>query len=422
MYVSFMLEEYGKETFRVQGTKEEIQMAVDLLGDTINQIIADGGTVSQELRDTYARLKESLALYNDYTSICDNVHEIVRILYSQTMEQALTDAGADRETIDGIAKGENSSNITRALTHMLFRDELQTETGDKVISFERVGKQMKHFATFIGNAGSFMRPHNNEVILSWLRTQDPTYDDFAKETDVQKLGYRRVFISSTGSADVTGTVRDDSGNKVAAFKNGILLSSSDPWVAVTTCDTGNWLRLPIEKGYNIDLKVSGKTNLPLTIKAYSVYDGKTVRTVTKDKKYSWKNLSVVKGDRIKWVLPPAAKNGKSKLPSGVYNYIKLKKVAPGKVKSRTYVRAGKKAIIVNWKKDKKATGYKVCIARNKAMTKSLKVVTVKGKNKKSRTIRNLKKGTRYYVQVRAIRPKGKTEYTGSSATKSAKVR
>ena len=100
----------------------------------------------------------------------------------------------------------------------------------------------------------------------------------------------------------------------------------------------------------------------------------------------------------------------------------LNKAAPDKVKIRTYVKAGKKAIIVNWKKDKKATGYKVCIAKNKAMTKGLKVITVKGKNKTSRTIRNLKKGTRYYVEVRAIWPKGKTEYTGSSATKTAKVR
>lgn len=282
------------------------------------------------------------------------------------------------------------SSLIQIAFFMLFRDDLQTEASDKVISFENVGKQMKHFATFIGNSGSFMRPHNNEVILSWLRTRDPNYDDFAKETDVQKLGYRRVFISRTGSADVTGTVRDDSGNKVATFKNGILLSSSDPWVAVTTCDTGNWLRLPLQKGYTIDLSTNKKTNLTLTMKEYSVYDGTTVRTVTKDKKYNWKNLSVVKGDQIKWVLPQAAKDGKSKLPSNAYNYIKLNKAAPDKVKIWTYVKAGKKSIIVNWKKVSGATGYVVQYRKAGASKWTTKKTT-----KTTYTIKKLKKGARY---------------------------
>ena len=290
---------------------------------------------------------------------------------------------------------------------MLFRDDLQTEASDKVISFENVGKQMKHFATFIGNSGSFMRPHNNEVILSWLRTQDPTYDDFAKETDVQKLGYRRVFISSTGSADVTGTVRDDSGNKVATFKNGILLSSSDPWVAVTTCDTGNWLRLPLQKGYTIDLSTSQKTNLTLTMKEYSVYDGTTVRTVTKDKKYNWKNLIVVKGDQIKWVLPQAAKDGKSKLPSSAYNYIKLNKAAPDKVKIWTYVKAGKKSIIVNWKKVSGATGYVVQYRKAGASKWTTKKTT-----KATYTIKKLKKGAQYDVRVAAVKKTGSGTFRG----------
>lgn len=75
MYVSFMLDEYGDETFNAQGTKEENQKAADLLGDTINRIIAGGGTVSQELQDTYTRLQENLALYNDLESLCSNVRE-----------------------------------------------------------------------------------------------------------------------------------------------------------------------------------------------------------------------------------------------------------------------------------------------------------------------------------------------------------
>ena len=32
-------------------------------------------------------------------------------------------------------------------------------------------------ATLVGNAGTYMRVHNNEVILSWLRTMDSYYDD-----------------------------------------------------------------------------------------------------------------------------------------------------------------------------------------------------------------------------------------------------
>ena len=58
-------------------------------------------------------------------------------------------------------------------------------------------------------------------------------------------------------------------------------------------------------------------------------------------------------------------------------------------------KAGKKKITVKWKKDKKVSGYEIQYATNKAFTKNLKKVTVKGAKKTSKTIKKLKKGKSY---------------------------
>ena len=83
-------------------------------------------------------------------------------------------------------------------------------------------------------------------------------------------------------------------------------------------------------------------------------------------------------------------------------------------------KAGKKSVTVSWKKNSKASKYQIKWSYNSNMTKA-KTVNV-AKSKAKYTIKNLKKGKKVYVQLRALRTyKGKTYYGAYSAKKSIKT-
>jgi hypothetical protein len=83
--------------------------------------------------------------------------------------------------------------------------------------------------------------------------------------------------------------------------------------------------------------------------------------------------------------------------------------------------AGKKRMTVKWKKVKKANGYEIQYATNKAFTKNLKKATIKGAKKTSKTIKGLKKGKTYYVRIRPYKTNGGKKYLGI-LTKAKKVK
>ena len=74
------------------------------------------------------------------------------------------------------------------------------------------------------------------------------------------------------------------------------------------------------------------------------------------------------------------------------------------------LKAGKKSLKVTWKSDKNSSGYQIRYSKKKSM-KGAKTITIKNKNAKNKTIKKLKKKTKYYVQIRAIKKyKNKTYY------------
>ncbi len=77
------------------------------------------------------------------------------------------------------------------------------------------------------------------------------------------------------------------------------------------------------------------------------------------------------------------------------------------------LKAAKKSIKVSWKKVKGATRYEIKYSRKKDMSKA---VTVKTK-KASVKLKKLKKGKKYYVSVRAVRGKQKSQWTVAKAKK-----
>ncbi|MBR2512090.1 MAG: hypothetical protein IKE49_03375 [Firmicutes bacterium] len=419
MYISYMTDRYSTTEFGTDEEKAEIRKAVDMLKEIIEEKKAAGEELPENLEEYVTELERALATADFWGAIKDLSWGITAILYIQVMEAGLENAQADQETIDKITSGKAGKAMTRLLSFLLLYDNKQT---DRIISFEQVYQQMKHMATLIGNASSFMRPHNNEIILSWLRAQDPTYDDVKKENAAQIKGYRRVFIEKSNNATLTGTITNG-GKTVAKIRNGKLISRSDKWIGLTTCDKGNWLRLPLNKTYRIKMKTTKDTKLTLKVKEYSVYDGKTVRTVTKDSKYKWTKLAVDKKENVTLVVNAVKKGSKGyTLPSKAKYYI-IKKV-PLSTRPVLLAKAkckGKTAATISWNKIKNAKRYVLYFSKCDKTKKTAKYKTL-GASKLSYTVKGLKKEIAYKFYVVAQRKKnGKfvniaTAYTGHFVT------
>ena len=89
--------------------------------------------------------------------------------------------------------------------------------------------------------------------------------------------------------------------------------------------------------------------------------------------------------------------------------------------SKVKLKAGKKAVTVSWKKDKKAGGYQIQYSLKKNM-KNAKTVNV-SKKKTSYKLKKLKSGKKYYIRVRPIRKYSGKKYSGMfSAKKKARVK
>ena len=391
LYISYMIDRYSDTRFSDQNIAQ-INKAVDLLETIIAEAKDDNKEVPESLEDSLALFKSELRNAVKWGDAKDQSWLVTSILYSDVMREGLIKAEAEEETINTITSDAESSAMTRFLAYLLLYDEYQTE---QVISFDYTTQQMKHFATFMGNAPSYMRPHNNEIILSWLRTMDSSYDDFVKENDAQKAGYRRVYISQPEGVTVTGTVKNSGGSTVATFAGGAVRSRTDKWIGITTCDSGSWLRLPVSGDYRVDLKVSKTAGLSLKLAEYETYGNREVRTVTKDKKYDWTKLNVKAGSKVTLVVP--AVTGKTcKLPSAADYHLEK----PVNVLAAKGTAKGKSSLAISWNKVSGADRYVISLAKGTKKNKLRKVKTVKGTVTKW-TAKKLKRSSKYIVRVQA---------------------
>lgn len=86
------------------------------------------------------------------------------------------------------------------------------------------------------------------------------------------------------------------------------------------------------------------------------------------------------------------------------------------------VKGKKKSLVVKWKKVSGVSGYKIRYSTSKSMKGTKKYKTIKGSKVKT-TIKNLKSGKRYYVQVQSYKKySGKTMRSSWSKVKSAQVK
>lgn len=197
-------------------------------------------------------------------------------------------------------------------------------------------------------------------------------------------------------------------------------------------------------------KLSAKTTYKYKVRAYTTVGGKTyysdftstvsattllaapksfkVKSVTATSiKLSWKKVSGAKKYQVyystngkKWKKATTSKNSytisdlkantsfkikvrayNSSSVYGDYTSVISTSTAPSKV-SLSKLSAGKKKFTATWKKVSGASGYEVQYATNSKFKKAKTVTINKGKTVKAE-VKKLKKGTKYYVRVRAFK-------------------
>ena len=300
--------------------------------------------------------------------LLQKLKELTGVLYAASFSEALTAAGEDEDTIARLTEEDTSEASAFFLANILFGNGMQSK---KTEPLKPDNEQFCQLATFTGNMYIFITMHMFYYLMDWCRAADPYYSDFAKGTAAQITGYRRLFISQPSDASVSGIVTDGSGNTVASFKDGRLLSRSDEWIGITTSDNGNWLRLPLDQSYSVKMSVSEDAAISLRVADYSIGDGAELRSVTSDKNSSWTGLNADSDDTLVLSIPAVKKNGEAyDLTSADYTLSISKPQASdgqsagsGTAAAETYVysksvpavksvraSAGKKCITVKWKK------------------------------------------------------------------------
>jgi hypothetical protein len=86
---------------------------------------------------------------------------------------ALTIEESEKEALmETMTSTEVAAPLTEFIVYLL----LGSDDGD-ISPFDPSNKNIALAVTFLTNAGRYMRVHNNEIILSWLRTEDSFYEN-----------------------------------------------------------------------------------------------------------------------------------------------------------------------------------------------------------------------------------------------------
>ena len=132
----------------------------------------------------YEMIKTQLPLVASGAEIAmDKIYEIRTVIenFAVGMTAAVLEDGISALTIDEEEKAEllatmTGEEVAAPLTQFLVYLLLGNEDGLSE-PFNPGNKNIATAVTFFANAGRYMRVHNNEIILSWLRTEDSFYEN-----------------------------------------------------------------------------------------------------------------------------------------------------------------------------------------------------------------------------------------------------
>ncbi|MCB6994546.1 hypothetical protein LI177_13750 [bacterium 210820-DFI.6.37] len=181
----------------------------------------------------------------------------------------------------------------------------------------------------------------------------------------------------------------------------------------------------LEQAPATSVKVESIGNAKVSAIANKAYTGKAIKpSVTV--KLAGKTLK--KGTDYTVTYKNNTNPGKATISiKGKGNYAGTKavtfKITPKKATVSKLTSTKKATLKVTWKKDTKATGYQVVIAKNKKFTSGKKSAIITKNKTTSKTFTKLTKGKKYYAKVRAYKTiSGKKVYGAYSAVKSKTVK
>jgi hypothetical protein len=298
--------------------------------------------------------------------------------------------------------------MSEFIGNMMFVNVLQDK---KLEPFSFDNQQFKQLATLYGNMSRLMSMHTYYNVISWLRSGDPNFDNYKFPTGAKGVGYRRVYINTVKGAPLSGNVKDAGGKVVARFKKGKILSRSSDWIAITTSDSGCWLRLPLDEAYSVNIDTKSSVKADLKIEEVASMQSAVVRTVSSDSRCKWKGIVLKKGEKAGLKLPAVkSADGTYQLPSNAeYRLNRSNQVLPA-VKG-VKVKAGSRSIKASWTKlskkaQKNVSRIEVQYSTDNKFRKSAAAAVLLEKTAGSVKISGLKNNQVYYVRVRTVKPAG----------------
>lgn len=219
--------------------------------------------------DTIAKAAGLLGLY--LLMDAESVKQIAAGYLSKVLNEAMTASGASQEEIDAITNQNACLALTHLLSHLLLGNIWQS---DEVHPLLLNNQQMKSAATLLGNAANLFVDHANEIIISWLKTEDSYYHDFGPFEGSQLNGYRRVYVKTAGAA-INGNITDANGNVIAQIVDGVVKNSEDRWIGFTSTDDGGFFRIPADSDYQIRFRTAESSEVSVGVGEYEVYSAET---------------------------------------------------------------------------------------------------------------------------------------------------
>ena len=166
----------------------------------------------------------------------------------------------------------------------------------------------------------------------------------------------------------------------------------------------------ITKVKNVVSGVQVSWDVPAYATGYQIYCAvgssstwKQVKQVTNGKTASWVDTKVSNGTKYRYKVKALYGNKASPLTPERYCY---RVVYPAKL---TVKSTKAKKLTATWSVNTNATSYQICYVANKSF-KGSKTLTINGARSKSKTIKGLTRGKKYYVKVRACKKVGSNSY------------
>jgi hypothetical protein len=128
----------------------------------------------KSLLQTMAADPESMSL--GMTLVQDTLKGFVAGMTGKVLGSGVNALTIDEEEKAKLYETMTSEAVTIPLTEFFVYLLLGSDEG-AIAPFDPSNKNIALAVTFLSNAGRYMRAHNNEIILSWLRTEDSYYDN-----------------------------------------------------------------------------------------------------------------------------------------------------------------------------------------------------------------------------------------------------